>query len=172
MNPLRATLSRIAAAAPVRAARRIVRGGWSFERVLVLAVLLVNLAAAYQGWSRLEEARARAEARAAQETRNLTQVLEQSLASTARSIDVTLRAVVDDLEAAAGGARPLRTEAVRDLLARYKSWLPEIEGLRVFDAEGRPRWASLGAPPVQGVIGAEVFQTLAGLAHDLSLIHI
>ncbi|KAB2964288.1 MAG: hypothetical protein F9K15_21190, partial [Zoogloea sp.] len=166
MNAPLSTPSRIAAAAPDGAVRRFFRGGWSFERVLLLAVLLINLAAAYQGWARLEEGRSRAEDRAAQETRNLAQVLEQSLGSTARSIDVTLRAVVDELETTAGGAHPLRPEEVRDLLARYKSWLPEIEGLRVFDAEGLPRWASSGAPPGHGLIGAEAFRTLASLAHD------
>ncbi|NML25692.1 ATP-binding protein [Zoogloea dura] len=158
--------SRIAATAPAGVVRRFFRGGWSFERILLLAVLLINLAAGYQGWARLAEGRSRAEERAAQETRNLAQVLEQSLGSTARSIDVTLRAVVDELEAAAGGAHALRTEGGRDMLARYKSWLPEIEGLRVFDAEGRPRWARAGAPPGQGLIGAEAFRTLAGLVHD------
>jgi len=166
MNARRATLSRIAVTAPARAVRRFFYGGGAFERVLLLAVLLINLAVVCQGWARLAEGRVRAEERAAQETRNLTQVLEQSLGSTARSIDVTLRAVVDELEASAGSGQPLRPEAVRDLLARYKSWLPEIEGLRVFDAEGLPRWASLGAPPVQGVIGAAAFRTLAGLGND------
>ena len=158
--------SRSDAAAPAGAVWRFFHGRGAFGRLLLLAVLLINLAAVHQGWMRLDEGRSRAEERAAQETRNLALILEQSLGSTARSIDVTLRAVVDELETVARGAHPLRTEEVRDMLARYKSWLPEIEGLRVFDADGQARWARSGAPPGQGLIGAEAFRTLADPGHD------
>mgnify|MGYP000570687940 CR=1 FL=1 len=34
----------------------------------------------------------------------------------------------------------LTADEIRAMLMRYKGWLPEIEGVRVYDANGALRW--------------------------------
>ena len=45
----------------------------------------------------------------------------------------------------------LKADEIVDMLARFKGWLPETEGIRVYDAEGRLRWSS--GPKHQGAYG-------------------
>jgi PAS domain S-box-containing protein len=121
---------------------------WRFTRLLVAAVVITNLAAFLLGAFSLHDSHQRAEELASQTTRNLVQVLDESLARSGKTIDVTLRAVVEELEReerdAQGG--PSRDEAVLAMLARYKNWLPEAEGIRVFDEYGKARWTSRSGP--------------------------
>ncbi|WP_347249837.1 ATP-binding protein [Zoogloea sp.] len=118
------------------------RGFWRFGRVLAAAVILTNLAAVQLVWFGLNEGRQRSEELATLSTRETAQVLDQSLTSVGRTIDVTLRALVDELERSEREGR-LRRDDVLALLARYKGWVPETEALRVLDAQGRPRWPGL-----------------------------
>ena len=136
---------------------------WRFERFLVLAVVLTNLAAVQLAWFSLSESRQRAEELATLSTRNLVQVLDHSLSSVGRTIDVTLRAVVDELERSGREGRLRQPDEVLALLARYKGWLPETETLRVFDADGRPRremQAVAGSDASEA--GRDYFTRLAG----------
>jgi hypothetical protein len=134
---------------------------WRFERLLIVAVILTNLAAILLAWASLSESRQRAEELATLSTRNLVQVLDHSLASVGRTIDVTLRAVVDELERSGREGRIRESDEVLALLARYKDWLPETEALRVYDADGRPRRATqTGAKAEGGEAGRDYFKHL------------
>ena len=124
----------------------------SFAALLIVAVVLSNLAAIVLGGLILSDSRERAEEAAYQSTRNLARMLDQSLASSARTIDVALLALVDELEREESeGDAYLKDDEIVDMLARFKGWLPETEGIRVYDAEGRPRWTS--GPKHQGLFG-------------------
>ena len=124
----------------------------SFAALLIVAVVLSNLAAIVLGGLILSDSRERAEEAAYQSTRNLARMLDQSLASSARTIDVALLALVDELEREESeGDAYLKDDEIVDMLAHFKGWLPETEGIRVYDAEGRPRWNS--GPKLQGVFG-------------------
>ena len=121
---------------------------WRFTRLLITAVVFTNLAAFLLGAFSLHDSHQRAEELASQTTRNLVQVLDESLARSGRTIDVTLRAVVEELEREERDAQTGRgrDEAVMAMLARYKNWLPEAEGIRVFDEHGKSRWTSRSGP--------------------------
>ncbi len=110
-------------------------------------VVLCNLTAIALGALSLQHSYHNAEAQAEVAARSLAHVLDQSLSSSARSIDVGLQALADELgREARGGSHYLQSDEVMALLARVKSWLPETEGIRVFDADGRARWTQHSAP--------------------------
>jgi PAS domain S-box-containing protein len=112
-----------------------------FQRLLLLAVVLTNVAAIALASFNLNQSRKKAEALAAVTTRSLVEAVEHSLVGTSRTIDVTLLALADEIERAElGGTGYLSNAEVLALLARYKSWLPETDGFRIFDGSGRPRW--------------------------------
>ena len=136
---------------------------WRFIRLLTVAVVLSNLAALLLGGVSLYDSHQRAEELARQTTRNLVHVLDESMARSGRTIDVTLRAVVDELEREerAGQSGPARDEFVMAMLARYKNWLPEAEGIRVFDEHGKARWTSRSGPSARiSVADREFFKIL------------
>ncbi|HOY03680.1 MAG TPA: hypothetical protein PLV36_19495, partial [Zoogloea sp.] len=74
------------------------RNFWRFEWLLAVAVLISNLAVFELAWISIKEGRQRAEELAGLSTRDAAQVLDQSLTSVGRTIDVTLRALADELE--------------------------------------------------------------------------
>ncbi|MDD3328674.1 MAG: ATP-binding protein [Zoogloea sp.] len=128
------------AAPPARTAPR--------ERITLLlgaVVVLCNLAAIALGVLNLKQSLHSVETQAESLTLNLAHVLDQSLSSSARSIDVALQALADEFSREAqSGSKYLDENEVLTMLARFKGWLPETESIRVFDAKGQPRWASRG----------------------------
>lgn len=120
------------------------------ERITLLlgaVVVVCNLAAIALGVLNLRQSLHNVETQAEAVTRNLAHVLDQSLSSSARSIDVALQALADEFSREAqGGSKYLDENEVLTMLARFKGWLPETESIRVFDAQGQPRWASRGNP--------------------------
>jgi len=152
MNPL---LSRLFAAmsAPERQRRFVV--------VLIAAVVLSNLFAVGLGVSSLIGSRAQTEELVSQNARNLTGMLDQSLANSGRTIDMALRALVDELEREEARSSYLDGDEIRSMLLRYKGWLPEIEGVYVFDARGGLRWQGQAGPVASAAIAdREYFRTL------------
>ena len=133
-----------------------------FVVLLVVGVVLSNLIAIGLGVVSVIDSRGKADAMASQNARNLAEMLEQSLSSSARSIDVVLRALVDELgREEAEGLDYLNEDEISQMLARYRSWLPEIEGIRVYGADGHLRWG--GAPVSPGPVSIadrEYFQQL------------
>ena len=141
---------------PSPAAARAATATAPRERITLLlgaVVVLCNLAAIALGVLNLEQSRHSASTQAETVTLNLAHVLDQSLSSSARSIDVALQALADEFSREAqGGSSYLDENEVLAMLARFKGWLPETESIRVFDAKGQPRWASRGSPgPVQDI---------------------
>jgi len=153
---MNALLSRFLSTIPAPARQR------RFVLLLVAAVVLSNLLAIGLGVFSLIGSRAQTEALVAQNARNLAGVLDQSLANSGRTIDMALRALVDELERQeAEGPSYLDADEIRAMLLRYKGWLPEIEGVRVFDAAGALRWqGAVSATPVADISDREYFRTL------------
>ena len=115
--------------------------------LLGAVVVLCNLAAIALGVLNLQQSLHNVESQARTSTLNLAHVLDQSLSSSARSIDVALQALADEFSREAqGGSKYLDENEVLTMLARFKGWLPETESIRVFDAKGQPRWANRGSP--------------------------
>ena len=115
-----------AAPEPLRA-KSATRG---FLRRLWLAVILLNLVLiGFVIWA-LEQSRMRFEERAAVMVDNLSHLMEQDIAASVRVIDLALLAVGDEVLRDDGGARI--NALIEDKLRR----LPELDGLRVVDAQG------------------------------------
>ncbi len=133
-----------------------------FVVVLIMAVVLSNLLAIGLGVFSLIGSRAQTEALVAQNARNLAGALDQGLANSGRTIDMALRALADELEREeAEGPSYLTTDEIRAMLMRYKGWLPEIEGVRVYDANGVLRWdGGLGPVLKADISDREYFRTL------------
>ena len=133
------------------------------ERITLLlgaVVVLCNLAAIALGVLNLQQSLHNVESQARTSTLNLAHVLDQSLSSSARSIDVALQALADEFSREAqGGSKYLDENEVLAMLARFKGWLPETESIRVFDAKGQPRWVSRDSP-VQGQDVCQCFKLL------------
>ncbi|GLT21156.1 hypothetical protein GCM10007933_06080 [Zoogloea oryzae] len=133
-----------------------------FVVVLIMAVVLSNLLAIGLGVFSLIGSRAQTEALVAQNARNLAGALDQGLANSGRTIDMALRALADELEREeAEGSSYLTADEIRAMLMRYKGWLPEIEGVRVYDANGVLRWdGGLGPVLKADISDREYFRTL------------
>ncbi|WP_298621962.1 ATP-binding protein [uncultured Zoogloea sp.] len=133
-----------------------------FVVVLIMAVVLSNLLAIGLGVFSLIGSRAQTEALVAQNARNLAGALDQGLANSGRTIDLALRALADELEREeAEGQSYLTADEIRAMLMRYKGWLPEIEGVRVYDANGALRWEGALGPVLKADISdREYFRTL------------
>lgn len=98
--------------------------------VALLNLLVVLLSGAFLYQSRLQHER-----RAETTTQNLAKAIDQSVSGSIEKIDLTLRAIVDELERqlAAGGIHHAAMEAV---LERHLERLPELEAIRAATADG------------------------------------
>jgi PAS domain S-box-containing protein len=83
----------------------------------------------------LHQSKRQHEVRAEVQTQNLAQAVEQSVSKSIEKVDLALHAVVDELEheLASGGIDERRMDAV---FARFMTRIPELEAIRVADAEG------------------------------------
>ncbi|TXH34073.1 MAG: PAS domain S-box protein, partial [Burkholderiaceae bacterium] len=133
-----------------------------FVVLLIAAVVFSNLIAVGLGVFSLAASRAQTEAIVGQNASNLAGVLDQSLASSGRTIDMALLALVDELEReAADGPTYLDSAAVSAMLRRYEGWLQEIEGIRVYGAEGGLRWQGhAGAVQAANISDRDYFKAL------------
>jgi len=106
--------------------------------VLVVANLLVMALAA----ALLIQSRQQVDHQAEVQTRNLTQTIDSSISAMVEKIDVSLRDTQHQLELARRAGHP-DVAALQRYVAVQESYLPEIDGLRVADADGR-LWAGKG----------------------------
>jgi PAS domain S-box-containing protein len=107
----------------------------TFIMRLAIGVLLVNLfVVALKSYS-LHESLVQYEKQAAVTTQNLSQVLEQNIGDSIAKVDVVLLTTADEIEKqiTAGGINRLE---LNSFMARQKSRLPELDGLRMADARG------------------------------------
>ena len=117
---------------------------------LVLANLLVFALVAYA----LSGSRHNYEHRAELLTQNIAAALDQNLANSVDKIDLALRSVTDELERQLASDGRIDVAAANAMLARHAQRLPEVEALRVADAEGRV-FLGPGLSPAQPVSWAD-----------------
>ena len=115
----------------------------AFFRRLLAGILLVNLFVVALATLWLSHARQQDLDNAGVATRNLSKVLEQNIAGTVKRIDLALLTMTDEFAVRGADARLLDR-----LLAQQLSRLPELESLRIADAQGFVRYGPGAAPGV------------------------
>jgi PAS domain S-box-containing protein len=109
------------------------------RRWLIGAVLALNTFALAIGWQVTEQSRRNEVERVGATTTSIAHVLAESLSGSARTIDLTLQAIVDELELQLARGR-LDSEATNRFLALRGGRLPEIEAIRATNAQGEVLW--------------------------------
>ena len=104
--------------------------------LLLLNVLMVALAT----WS-LYDSRLKYQEGAVTQTQNLSRMLDHDFTVFLRSVDLTLQASSTDLERLLGGETP-SAQAINAYLARQLFQTPDLDGLRVADAQGYLRYGT------------------------------
>ena len=104
---------------------------------LVATVVALNLFIVGVFTVALGEAKARKEAEVRTTVENLALLLDQSVSSSVRGIDQSLREIQLQLERTLRQQVPLTDPDTVALLAFHESWLSQIAELRVSDAQGR-----------------------------------
>jgi hypothetical protein len=107
----------------------------AFIQLLAAGVLLINLFVLGLAGLSLFQDRRQYEERARITSRNLANVLEQYIVGTIQKADLTLLAVGDEFERLAVGGGNKR-EALNAFIARHHARIPELDGLRMTNAEG------------------------------------
>ncbi|MEI9988328.1 MAG: ATP-binding protein [Aliidongia sp.] len=107
----------------------------SFTSLLVLGVVLLNAFVAAMVALMLYQSRAEADARAEVSTATLARVVEQTIADAINKIDLALQTTGDEIQrqSKADGMSPDGLDAY---LAKLTARLPEVQGVRITDAEG------------------------------------
>ncbi len=108
---------------------------WLLPLLVVVANLFVVALVAYS----LYESRQLQEQRALVQTQNLATILEQNLTEKLRTIDLALRSGRDEFERQQTAGR-VDAAALDTFLSRLQARLPELDGLRITDAEGMIRY--------------------------------
>lgn len=108
---------------------------WRARILLVIALVSANALVFVLAFYALETSRTLYEDQAQALTKNVVRSLDQSVSSSIRSIDLALQVIVDELEQqlAAGG---IDEASINGYMARQTKRLPELEGLRIADANG------------------------------------
>lgn len=107
-----------------------------FFRVLVAAIVAVDLFVCVLGGLSLGESYTQHQRRAEVTAQNLSQVVEGKLSSDFEKIDLALQSVVDDGERQLAARGTLDGPALSLVLQRLQARLPEVNALRVADAAG------------------------------------
>jgi len=111
---------------------------------MAVGVLAVNLfVVALIGYS-LRESRSQHQGRAEISTQNLSLVLEQNIGATITKLDVALLDTIDEIkrQLASGG---IRKQQLNAFMTRHSSSIPELDGLRMADAQGTIRYGAESA---------------------------
>ena len=102
---------------------------------LVSVLVGINLLVfALSGYS-LYQSRQQFELRARTMTQNIAGALDQRISASMEKIDLALRTVADELERQLAG-KGIDAPAMNAFLARHEGRVPEIDGIRVADAQG------------------------------------
>ncbi len=107
----------------------------TFMGRLAAAVLLINLFVFVLAGLSLHRSRHQYEERAAVTTQNLAQVFDQYIGGSIHKIDVVLLAAADEIEKQIAAGSIDRRE-LNGLLNRQSARLPELDGLRMANAQG------------------------------------
>ncbi|MBS4097661.1 MAG: PAS domain-containing protein [Sulfuricella sp.] len=107
----------------------------TFLARLAVGVTLINLLVFILVGLSLRQSHRQYQERAEVTTQNLVQVLENHIAGIIDKVDISLLAVTDEAAKQLAGGR-IDAKALNALLARQQARLPELDSLRVADAEG------------------------------------
>ncbi len=110
-----------------------------FPRWLLAGILLINLMMLLMGLGALHLGQERAREVTEAHGKNLATLLDSNLSNIAQRIDLALLTIADELEKPAHG-RPLNDQEIEELLDRQAKRLPEIEAIRIINAQGFLRW--------------------------------
>ena len=127
---------------------------------LVAVVLLLDLFVVALGLISLYQSRTQYEERAAVQTRNLSEALEYSISGIMDTANVALLSVVDEVERGLlhGG---IEAGAFNAFIARQHARVPELDSLRMADAQGRILYGTGVEPGVgKSVIDRDYFLEL------------
>ena len=114
--------------------------------ILIGAVLAVNIFLVVLLTYTLQESKARKELEVRTTVQNLALLLDQSVAASAREIDLSLRGIADYLE------RDLRTRErcderdINALLTSHQAWISQLAEIRITDASGTLQYGPDIAP--------------------------
>jgi len=103
--------------------------------LLVTALVGANLLVFVLAFFSIERSKTLYEEQAKALTENIVRSLDQSVSGSIRSIDLTLLAMVDELEQQLVAGR-INEASISAWIARNQKRLPELEGLRIADASG------------------------------------
>lgn len=107
----------------------------SFERRLIVSLVVFNLLLVSFASMTLGIGYLRSERDARVMTRNISHVLEQSLSGAIREVDLSLLAVKNEFESQQR-SRHLDVEAMNAYIDRQRQYLPQLDSLRIADAQG------------------------------------
>jgi diguanylate cyclase (GGDEF)-like protein/PAS domain S-box-containing protein len=113
---------------------------------LVVSVVALNLFIVALVAMALTESRTRKEAEVRTTLENLALLLDQSISSSVRGVDHSLRDISQHLERGLQSHGPLLDADASKLLAFHENWLAQTAELRVVDAQGRVLLAPEGSP--------------------------
>jgi len=111
----------------------------SFQRWLLLALLLINLVVIVLGILFLDFSRARTVAEVRATTANLATLLESNIADSARRIDLALLNIADTLEHEATDGH-LTDANIERILQRHQLRNPEVDAFRLTNPAGDVLW--------------------------------
>ena len=105
------------------------------RRLVLLALVGVNLAILLLALFFLRSSREQYELRAQTQTQNIANALDQSISNSVEKIDLAIRAIAHEMEHQLASG-PLNEADGQSVLAMFKANLPEVTGFRVTDANG------------------------------------
>ena len=105
------------------------------RRLVLLALVGVNLAILLLALFFLRSSREQYELRAQTATQNIANALDQSISNGVEKIDLAIRAIAHEMEHQLVSG-PLNEADGQAVLAMFKANLPEVAGFRVTDADG------------------------------------
>jgi diguanylate cyclase (GGDEF)-like protein/PAS domain S-box-containing protein len=108
----------------------------SIQALLIAVLLGVNLLAVLTSAYWLDQSQQQYVQRAQSHTRNIASAVERNLSSSVSKIDFALTQLVDEVERQVARGHGLDPRGVHTLFANFQERLPEIEGLRLADANG------------------------------------
>ena len=108
----------------------------SIQALLIAALLAINLLAIAASAYWLHQSKEQYIQRAEIQSRNIANAVERNLAASIEKIDFALQHLVDDVEQHLRASGALNQADMQTLFAHFQSRLPEVEGLRVADAQG------------------------------------
>ena len=110
---------------------------WRIGLILLLAVLAINAMAVWWATDTLLNGLRDHETRATVVTQNTAKALDQAIITSVEKIDLTLRFLVDDLEAQMATHGRIEPRRMEEQLERQQVRVPEIKIIVVTDAEGQ-----------------------------------